>query len=213
MKKIDAGSLHRFFSQQVDGLDINFSLTDTLHIDIEPKETRWVKLGIDSAYLDLETGYVLASPISIIPDSIEIEGPQRLVRGFEEPLLLRLRQHGIDEHFMKTVEINMPSDGVIGYRPKEVTIKFDVERLVTIEDSVRIEVENVPSTISEVQEKFIPITLSMPENVAKEFSIDSVRAVLDLRDFVRGEAVIFPRIEGLPPFSQVVKVDSVRIRL
>ncbi len=213
VRKIDGGSLHRFFSHQVEGLEINFSVTDTIYLDIDPKASRWVKVAIDSVFLSIEEGYGLTSEVSIVPDSIRIEGPLRMVEAFEEPLLLRLRQQEIDEPFREEVEINLPSSEIISYDPRVVAILFDVERMVTVEDSVNVEIENVPPTISEVEEIRIPLTVSMPESVAKGFSMDSVRAVLDLTDFVRGDSVIFPRIEGLPDFTTIIEVDSVRIRL
>ena len=97
--------------------------------------------------------------------------------------------------------------------PPTVAIMFDVERMIQIADSVQIAVENVPPTVAKVERKFIPITIAIPENMVDHFSLDSVRAVLNLRDFTRGEAVIYPRIEGLPKFTRVVEVDSVRIKL
>lgn len=213
VRKIDGASLHRFFSQQVEGLEINFSVTDTLYLDIDVQEARWVKVALDSVYLNIQDGYTLASGVSIIPDSIFIEGPRRIVEDFQEPLLLRLRQKNIDESFRDDVEINLPASAAIEYEPREVAIYFDVERLVTITDSVQVTIENVPPTVAEVEDIRIPLTLSMPQNLAEEFTMDSVKAVLDLRDFVGGEAVLYPRIEGLPRYTRVVKVDSVRIRL
>jgi hypothetical protein len=43
--------------------------------------------------------------------------------------------------------------------------------------------------------------------------MDSVRAVLDLKDFKGGTAKILPYVDGLPPYSNVIKIDSVIVRL
>lgn len=85
--------------------------------------------------------------------------------------------------------------------------------MIHVSDSVQIDVENVPPTVANVERKFIPITVAMPENMVDHFPFDSVRAVLNLKSFTRGEAVIYPRIENLPKFTHVVEVDSVRIKL
>jgi hypothetical protein len=53
----------------------------------------------------------------------------------------------------------------------------------------------------------------VPESHAKKLNLDSAVAVMDLKNFMRGNAVILPRIKGLPPFTKVIKIDSVRIRL
>jgi hypothetical protein len=213
VKKIVGSTLPMFFSNQVDGLEINFVLTDTLYLDLEPRAGRWIKLSMDSLHLNLKKGYGLASEVSIMPDSVFIEGPQRLINQFREPVILKLRQRNIDENFMEDVEIDIPSSDVIKRDPPTVAVMFNVEKMIEVVDSVLIEIENVPPTVSVVESRRIPVTLLVPENQMSQLSIDSVRAVLDLRNFRRGDAKILPHVEGLPPFSKVIKIDTVRIRL
>lgn len=213
VKKIVGSNLPVFFSSQVEGLEINFVLTDTIYIDLEPKTRRRVKLAMDSLQFNLKKGYGIASEISIEPDSVLLEGPQRLVARFKSPVLLKLRQRNIDEDFNEDVELDIPSSEVIKRDPPTVTVKFDVAPMVEVKDSLLVTVENVPPTVSIVEQRYIPVTVSIPENMVERFSLDSARAVLDLRNFRRGEAKLLPRVEGLPPFAQVVKIDSVRIRL
>jgi len=213
VKKIVGSTLPMFFSNQVDGLEINFVLTDTLYLDLEPRAGRWIKLSMDSLQRNLKKGYGLASEVSIMPDSVFIEGPQRLINQFREPVILKLRQRNIDENFMEDVELDIPSSDVIKRDPPTVAVMFNVEKMIEVVDSVLIEIENVPPTVSVVESRRIPVTLLVPENQMSQLVIDSVRAVLDLRNFRRGDAKILPHVEGLPPFSKVIKIDTVRIRL
>jgi hypothetical protein len=85
--------------------------------------------------------------------------------------------------------------------------------LVTLQDSILISIENVPSTVSFVEAKYIPVTVSIPENLVNQFTLDTARAVLNLKNFKRGAARILPRVKGLPPHTKVIKIDSVSIRL
>lgn len=213
VKKIVGSNLPMFFSNQVEGLEINFVLTDTIYIDLEPKAGRWVKLAMDSLQFNLKGGYGVASEISITPDSVYLEGPERIVSRFDNPVLLKLRQRNIDENFSDEVELDIPSSDVIKRDPPTVSVKFNVERMVQLKDSLLITAENVPSTVSVVEKRLIPVTVSVPESMVDKFTLDSARAVIDLRGFRRGEAKLLPRVDGLPPFSHVVKIDSVRIRL
>lgn len=213
VKKIVGSNLPMFFSNQVEGLEINFVLTDTIYIDLEPKAGRWVKLAMDSLQYNVRSGYGIASEISITPDSVYLEGPARIVSHFDDPLLLKLRHRNIDEDFAEDVELDIPSSDVIKRDPPTVSVKFDVERMVELKDSLLITAENLPSTVSIVEKRLIPVTVSVPESMADKFTLDSARAVIDLRGFRRGEAKLLPRVDGLPPFSHVVKIDSVRIRL
>jgi hypothetical protein len=213
VKKIVGSNLPKFFSNQIEGLEINFVLTDTLYLDLEPKAGRWITLRMDSVETNLKKGYGLASEVSILPDSVFIEGPARIITRFKEPFQLGLRQRNIDEDFMDDVEIDLPSSEVIRRDPPTVAVMFDVERLVTIQDSLLISIENVPTTVSYVESKYIPVTLQIPENMMDQINLDTARAVLNLKDFKRGAARILPRVSGIPAFVKVIKMDSVSIRL
>jgi hypothetical protein len=213
VKKIVGSNLPVFFSSQIEGLEINFILTDTLYLDLEPKAGCWINLRMDSVENNLKKGYGLASEVSILPDSIFIEGPARLIANLKEPFELTLRKRNIDENFMDDVEVDLPSSEVIRRDPATVAVMFDVEKLVTVQDSLLIDIENVPPTILRTQEKYIPVTFLVPESMVGQFKLNTARAVLDLKNFRRGAARIFPRVVGVPSFAKVVKIDSVSIRL
>ena len=213
VKKIVGNTLQRFFSTQVDGMELNFVLTDTLYVDLEPKAGRWIRLTMDSIQFNLKKGYGLVSEVSILPDSIFVEGPQPLINRIKEPFKLRLRQRNIDESFSEDVEIDLPQSDVIKRDPPTVAIHFEVDRMINMMDSVKLTAENIPPTISNIEETWIPVTFEVPEGTNMQELLKGVRAVMDLKNFKRGSARILPQVKGLPPFTRVVKVDSVNIKL
>lgn len=213
VKKIVGNTLQRFFSTQVDGMELNFVLTDTLYVDLEPKAGRWIKLTMDSIQFNLKKGYGLVSEVSIDPDSIFVEGPQPLINRIKEPFKLQLRQRNIDESFSEDVEIDLPQSDVIKRDPPTVAIQFEVDRMINLIDSVRLAAENIPPTISNIEETWVPVTFEVPEGTNMQELLKDVRAVMDLKNFKRGSAKILPQVQGLPPFTRVVKIDSVNIKL
>jgi hypothetical protein len=44
------------------------------------------------------------------------------------------------------------------------------------------------------------------------YNVDSIKAVVDLENVSKGEARVLPSLEGLPPFTKVLKVDSISIK-
>jgi hypothetical protein len=213
IKKIIGSTLPVYFSSQMNGLQINFVITDTLYVDLEPRVGRRISLTMDSLHYNLKKGYLLTSEIEITPDSVYLEGPMRLINRFKEPVPLQLRQRNIDENFNEEVEIEIPSSDVIRRNPPTVVVKFNVEKAIIVEDSIAIAFENVPPSVAEVEERKIPVTLEIPESEMKNFNIGTVRAVLNLKGFRKGEARLLPRVDGIPPYSHVVKMDSVYIKL
>jgi hypothetical protein len=213
VKKIVGNTLQPFFSSQVDGMQLNFVLTDTLYVDLEPKAGRYIRLTMDSIQFSLKKGYGLVSAVSIKPDSIYVEGPQPLINRIKAPFKLRLRQRNIDENFSEDVEIDLPQSDVIKRDPPTVAIKFEVDRMINLMDSIKLAAENIPPTISNIEETWIPVTLEVPEGTNMNELLKDVRAVMDLKNFKRGAARILPQVKGLPPFTRVVKIDSVNIKL
>jgi hypothetical protein len=213
VKKIVGNSLQPFFSSQVDGMELNFVLTDTLYVDLEPKASKRIMLTLDSIQFNLKKGYGLISDVSIEPGSVLIEGPRPVINRIKEPFKLRLRQRNIDENFSEDVEIDLPQAEVIKRDPPTVRVKFGVDRMINLIDSVKLAAENVPPTVSYIEDTWIPVTFEVPEGTNMEEVLKDVQAVMDLKDFKRGAARILPKVKGLPPFTRVVKIDSVNIKL
>lgn len=214
IKKIEGSGLKFSFADQLSGLEINHVLNDTLYIDLEPRAGRWIKLTVDSVQYNLKTGYGLASEITIAPDSTYIEGPERLVQRIRVPVKLSIPQRNIDEDYRENIRVDLPYEDVIKRQPETVSVEFDVEEMITVEDSIGLALENIPPSVSDVMNSGkIPVRLLIPESFVDDLQIDSLKAVLDLKDFKGGREKILPRVDGMPPFSSVLRIDSVIVRL
>jgi hypothetical protein len=215
IKKIVGPDLKFSFTAQLgEGLLVNQVLSDTLYLDLEPKAGRWVKVAVDSVQYNIKAGYGLASEIAIIPDSTFVEGPKRLVEKIKEPVMLTIPQRNLDEHYVENIEVELPYEQLLTLRPPAVSVMFNVEEMITMRDSIGLALINIPASVSEVVNSGkVPVTLSVPERFAEDLNTDSLTAVLDLRNFKGGKEKILPRVEGLPPFSSVLKIDSVIVSL
>jgi len=213
VKKIVGSTLPGFFANQLGGFQINFVVTDTLRLVIEPKATRKVQLKLDIPASFFKDGYTLVSPIQITPDSISLEGPLSLIRNLSDPVYLKVQQNNIDENFNETVEVKFLNDDLIRRDPPVVELSFQVDRMIERSDSLRLEVINAPKNAwPYIERKKLPSKLLVPEAMMNFYNPDSVRAVIDLHNITKGQKKILPRIQGLPPYSQVIEVDSVLIK-
>jgi hypothetical protein len=212
VKKIVGSTLPAFFANQLADFQINFVITDTLHIAIEPKMTRKLGLSVEVPSGFIRKGYVLVSDLRVEPDSISLEGPQTLMQGLPDPVKLQLSQRDIDENFNETIDVRFLNDELIKRAPSAVTVAFEVEELVEVSDSVALEVINAPKEVREVQLGKIPFKMTMPASAAEFFESDSLKAVIDLTDFKKGEAKVLPRLVGTPPNSQTIVLDSILIK-
>jgi hypothetical protein len=214
VKKIVGSTLPGLFSNQLEGLDINFVLTDTLYLNIQPKAGRWIKVSLKNVDSYLKKNYTSVSDVRIIPDSIFIEGAMSQVTKLKEPVELSLTQNNIDENFRQDVEVILPDNQFIRRNPPTVAVAFDVEKLVEQTDSVKLTLQNIPGSSKPVIGKsYIKCVFAIRESMVSDFRSDSVHAVVDLKGFKRGSIKVVPKFSGLPPHLKVLKVDTVRIRL
>ena len=105
VRKIVGSTLPALFANQLSGFQINFVMTDTLRLTIEPKATRKVMLRLDLPPSIFKDGYALVSPIRITPDLVVLEGPQRLINNLSDPVFLIILQKNIDENFTEVVQV------------------------------------------------------------------------------------------------------------
>lgn len=213
VKKIVGSTLPGFFANQLGGFQINFVVTDTLRLSIEPKASRNVRLKLDTSESFLKNGYALVSPIQITPDTITVEGPQSLINNLSDSIFLKIPQQNIDDNFQEVVEVKFIDDNLIRRTPPTVDVSFQVDRLVERSDSLSLEVVNAPKNVwPYIERKKLPSTLLVPEAMLNFYNPDSVKAVIDLHNVTKGQRKILPRLVGLPPYTQVVKMDSVVIK-
>jgi hypothetical protein len=213
VRKIVGSTLPGIFSTQLGGFDINFILTDTLHLSVERKGSRLLKLEPDVAQILFRQGYTLTSPVTITPDTVRLKGPLSLLRSLPNPLSIKLPQRNIDEDFQEPVRLTFLNDELIYRNPETISVSFSVDKLIEITDSARLAVINAPkNSVQSIERQKLPCKVAVPERAVNNLNMDSVRAVLDLTGFKRGTKKIMPRLVGLPPYSRVLSIDSVTIK-
>lgn len=213
VKKIVGSTVPALVTNQPEGFEINYVLTDTLHVAIESKATKWIAVGVDVPNIVFRNGFGPVSDIEITPDSVFIEGPEKLINSLPDRLYLKIPDRNIDEDFSEDIEVKFLNDELIKRNPPTVSVSFDVDRYIEIEDSVRLAIANPPKgSWPVIGDKKLAVTIAVPDGAQDTFFMDSLKAVVDLKDFKRGEQKLVPKIVGLPKYSYVVDVDSVLIK-
>jgi hypothetical protein len=175
VRKIVGSTLPALFSTQLEGLEINFVLTDTVYIEIDHKIKRRVNLKIDSVRLYLDDDYSVMNNITIIPDTVWLEGPNQIIKILSDTISLALLRKGIDKNFKDEVEVILKHGELIKRDPPVVQVSFNVERVVEIKDTIRLELINVPPRLRptfDVSE--INCTYRIPVSLVKALAKDSI---------------------------------------
>lgn len=212
VKKLVGSSLPIVFASQLADLQINFVATDTLHIDIEPIDGRWLKLTMPDLSKNIRSGYGMASNATLTPDSVFVQGPRRIVQKLSNPYPVVYTKNNIDENQEGTALIQFKHNQVVG-EPIQVAVSFSVDKLVELKDSTRVEFINIPPRVRPaISIRQIHYTLLLPEgSIHTNYMKESITAILDFKQTQTGKSRIAPTITGIPPFSKIIRVDTVEV--
>ena len=201
------------FAHQLDRFQLNFVLSDTLTVDVEPIEKRWITVRLDVSSISLKANHVRIGEPQLKPDSIFVVGPLPLIRSFIEPVYLKLSESAIDENYNEDVEVEFLHNDLLKRDPPTVNVSFKVDKLVEMTDSIELQVINYPKGANPyLGIRALPCRFSIPEGLVEEYKRDSVVAVIDLRHFVKGTQRVKPDVIGLPPYSIVHHIDSIYVK-
>jgi hypothetical protein len=213
VQKIVGSTLPALFSNQVEGIDINFVITDTLYLDIEPKAHRWLSLKLDSAHKFIRPGWGLVSKPILSPDSVYLEGPSRMLMNLHEPHELVLPIQNINTNFEELVGVRFQYNEFIKSFPPAVQVSFEVDRFVTVSDSVPLKLVNIPSRVRSLMgTQKVHYSMEIPERLVSGLQGDSLNAVVDLKNFKAGKAKMVPVLNNLPSYARNIVVDTIRVQ-
>lgn len=208
VKKIVGASLPPLLSTQLEGIQINFVLTDTIHLNIDPKVKRKVSLTVEQVEQFIKKDFGLASEVRIEPDSVWLEGPQSLVNALPGAIALSLPRN-IDKAFSDRIEVELSSE-LIAANPPVVMVSLLADRLIQLSDTAALQVINLPKELKPaIQVKEVHFTYQLPASL--NTNDQQVTAVVDLAGLGKGHHKIVPRLSGLSKFANLISIDTLHI--
>jgi len=214
VRKIVGSTLPPLFSNQLDGLQINYVLTDTLHLKFDDKDSHTFKIYPDLSRVSYREGFGRVSPIVILPDSVKLEGPRGILHQMPDSIALLLPEVTLDESFREEIEIVIPNTESMKRNPPVATAMFEVGALETIEAKIKVRLINVPVTVKSSNIDSVTMTVQIPKSKRSDFqsNLNNVSALLDLKGKAKGNHTFYPQIVGLPGYAQVLTLDSLTVR-
>jgi len=164
-------------SRNLEPVVINFLLKDSLRYNIQPIVTRQIALSIDQSNLARDANYRLAGDVIIDPPVVEVFGPEELVLQMSDSMALAFQIEG--KSGVLSEEVQLPQlPPLIQSTQKNVSVSFEVLRLVTFNESVAIDLVNFKDQNWTVVPNTMAISYQMIEGRFEE--TDSTRIVLSV---------------------------------
>jgi len=211
-RRIVASTLPSVLTPQVGSLNINFVAQDTIRLRIENRISRKFRLKADDDWVTYKDNLGRISPIVISPDTVELNGPQSVLSGLADTLVLALRVARVDKNFREQVEVDLQEQQFVKRNPPVVEVHFEVGEIATIERPVRLRTDKFPWGIVAGRDS-VNYRFRIPVKYREQFQSANLYAILDINGLRKGDSRSFmPSIVGVPEYAQVAGVDSVRVK-
>lgn len=128
---INTSSLTEALAEHIKKLHVNYVVADTVEMGFDRRMTKTVRLVADSVHIDLAPRYVVSSVINLTPRTIEVEGPERLVRGISDTLVIRIPGKRIFDNYDNELPIYQFRHPMLHTSANRVAVSFEVGELLS----------------------------------------------------------------------------------
>ncbi len=212
--KIVAAGISPIVASQIGTLQINYIVTDTLRLKIEPKATRKVKLLLEFADITFKKDFGRTSAVVILPDSVSLEGPKSIIEKTPDSINLKAKGSRISNNFRENVEIVIPNNELISRNPPVAEVIFEVGLVEELTRLIKLKIPKLPWGV-EVRSDSIQCVFLVPRKEHDRFiqEVKSSIAGLTLPDLRKGETIsLVPALQGVPSYASLIRIDSVSVK-
>jgi hypothetical protein len=215
IKKIPATALTPVVASQLGGLQINYMVTDTLHMQLDEKKSKTFRISIDISKLTFQEGFGSIGQIKLVPDSVVIDGPKSIINAIPDTISLPIRGTQISKSWMEELEVPLYGSESINRNPPVVEVHITVGQVETIETMVKVNTVNQSRTEKSLITDSVKVLIRIPLDQREDLmgKLSQVNALVDLKHIRRETQRQSPKIIGLPIYAQVVSIDSVSFKI
>jgi hypothetical protein len=214
VKKIVGSSLPPLLANQLGKVQINYVVTDTLYIQFDQKDTHTYKLFVDLKNISYKEGYGRISPVVLLPDSVQLQGPKSLLHKLPDSLIVALAEKRLSDNYREKVEINLPYVELIQRKPSSTEVIFEVNEVVTVVRKSKVEIRNLLKwNQATLNTDSIRITIQVPKTKQEDFIKMNPAVSINLKKIKKGEHILKPTLEGIPSYASVVSIDSLLVKI
>lgn len=128
---INTATLATSLAEHVKKLRVNYVVADTLEMGFDRRTTKTIRLVADSLHINLLPRYMVSSQINLTPRTIEVTGPDRLVRGLADTLLVKIPRKRIADNYDEYILLNQFRHPLLRVSTDRVAVSFEVGELLS----------------------------------------------------------------------------------
>jgi hypothetical protein len=200
-KKIAGISLTNRVDDELEDLQLNYILDDTLVINIDKRGTRSFGVYIDSANISLAENFRIVSPISYDIDLLELEGPISLINSNpSDSFIVSLENQELNSNFDEQIDFAIDRPELFLFRPKSTHITFSVAEFVHAERQVIINQIDFPEEgTTNLKDTICTVQFLVRKDLEPTIVADSFNIIANFTEINKLDSTLILKIQKIPP--------------
>lgn len=183
----------------LDGLQLNFVVTDTLFFNFDERIRRTVPLQVERRQPITEARFAVVGPIRTEPDSITFAGPSSMVDSIASPFLISLPDLRLSAPARLELPVAYDNKSLVKASVNTVSVIINVRGLLQEERQIQPELVNVPEGATlNLSPSYLLVRYQLLEDSVVLLNRDSFKAVIDYAKFNRQDSTIAPELIQQP---------------
>jgi len=198
----------------LDGLQLNFILTDTIHFAFDRRIQRKIALRVDSTQIKTADNVYIASPVVVAPDSVMFDGPASIVNKFPAPFPIELPTVALDRSFNRFVPLVYPNTSLVKASVPDVEVSVAISPIIWQQVQVTPVVRNQPADKPvQMQPTTVTIRCGSARNNAAPVTPDQFEVVVDYNTYNPADSTVALGISRKPIYIKRVTLEPKRIKI
>ena len=134
-KFILSSSLFPNISQSLEGVNLNYVVTDSILFNIEIKSNRNLKILVDTSDISFRDNFERVGDILTSHNEIKVEGPQSIIKSLDDEYIIKIEDQNIDSDYDEEVRIE-DLNKFLTPNPDKINLSFKVAEFMNEEVSL-----------------------------------------------------------------------------
>ncbi|CAN5762942.1 hypothetical protein BH24BAC1_BH24BAC1_12550 [soil metagenome] len=199
----------------LDGLLLNFVVTDTLFFRFDYRSERTIPIDVDTTGTGPAENHVILPPVQVEPATVTFRGPASIIDSLPEPYVVRLPPRRLSSNFETTVPLEVVVNReLVKANVAEVQVRLEVSPLVQEELQVEPGLVNFPQNQSFVMRPAsATVRYSFPRGLGRQINRDLFVVVLDFSRYNAQDSTIVPTLVEAPPHVRRLSIVPERFKV
>lgn len=214
-KKIPGVSLTNRVADDLDELQLNYILEDTLHMNIDYRDKRTFAVYVDSAGISIAENFRIVSPVVYDVHLLEIEGPRALLHANpSDSFLISVNENPINGNYNEDIQFEIDRPELFRFNPRSLNVSFEVAEFVSSERVVNLEQVDFPedSPVS-LEDTTCTVQFIVRRDQEQTVVADSFNIIADYTLINTNDSTMVLRIAKVPPEALEARIMNPQVRV